>query len=692
MGSGSDKVKKLLEIAQRHIQQGERKEALRTYQKALKLDPENDQILERISTVEREIAAMDKFNKSRSNRVHSTGKAISSSGFVEDCIARSDEAYGAGDEVRALQELERANRHDPGNKSVQKKIRFVRRAMKVSSLANLVKTRLRSGDTAFAVENIRSIFKLWPSAPVLTELLKLAEEYGTPAADEKKAAPVVTTAPPKKPKKAKVVKPTAKKKAPSKRKPEAAAPAAKKKKKSVPTPVPVRSDRGNKKTFIYIVGAVALVVIVFGVIKLIGKPVPGPEIPEVIPAVPFTETIVVQGAENVSLTLDGTPLQPLSPGVFVLSDTLFTPRTILATADGYEAALLNPRYQEGQVSTDTLVLDTLGTTRVQVTLGYSMPEGADDPGPDAVSYLIDGEAIEGNIDSIFTGEHVFQVVLEGYRALPESLLITIPLDFEKNLNLLAAEQSQIALQLSTDTPGNASFYIDGTRIATGRRMTEVLPFGSYYLQIRMDGKVDWSVSINLDEEGYSRTVILEDEVLPGYLMVGPEPWSNVYVDGSLVGTTPFGGAELEPGTYTVRLSNPDFEDDVHTVEIVAEETTSIQFNAIPIEVVEVDTTEVVVEIPVDDLPISSPFPIQQALPVVPSQAEARGDIHGYITLSVDVGADGSVQSVSIVNDPLGLGCGQAAVDAVRNWVFSPAMQGDQPVEVTTNVQIRFDIE
>jgi len=45
-----------------------------------------------------------------------------------------------------------------------------------------------------------------------------------------------------------------------------------------------------------------------------------------------------------------------------------------------------------------------------------------------------------------------------------------------------------------------------------------------------------------------------------------------------------------------------------------------------------------------------------------------------------------------VNDPLGLGCGQAAQAAVRNWVYSPAMQGGEPVEVTTNVQVRFDIE
>jgi len=688
MGSGSDKVKRLLETAQRQIQQGERKEALRTYQKALDLDPENEQILERINSVEREIAAMDKFNKSRSNRVHSAGRTISSTGFVEECIARSDEAFEAGDEVRALQELERANRHDPGNKNVQKKIKFVRRAMKVSSLADLVRTRLKSGDIAFAVENLRRIFDLWPGAPVLDELMAMVEQQGEPGAARTEAAAVAVEAPAKK-----AGPPAAEKKKPRGEEVAAPKPAPPEDEKKRPAAVPIRSDRGKNRTMIYVIGVVALAVIVFGVIKLTSKGEPEPDIPEVIPAEPFTQTMIVQGPDNAVVSVDGTVLQPQSPGVYVLSDTVFTPRNIRISADGYETVTLNPRFEEGQVVTDTLTLDTLGTTVVQVSFGYQMPEGAEDPGPDAVSFLVDGEPIEGNVDSIYTGDHVFQASLEGYRAIPESVLVAVPMDFQQTLNLLAAEQSQITIQLGAETPGNASFYVDGNRVATGRRMSEVLPFGTYYIQVQMEGRTDWTASVNLGEDGYSRTINLEEEIQMGQLMVGPEPWSDVYVDGSLVGTTPFGGVELEPGNYTVRLSNPDFEDDVHSVEIVAGETTSIQYNAVPVateEPVE-DTTEVA-EIPTEDLPITSPFPISQTLPEIPSQARARGDLHDYVTLAVVVGADGSVQDVTIVNDPLGLGCGQAAVNAVRNWVFSPAMQGDQPVEVTTNVQVRFDID
>ena len=723
MGLGDDKVKKLLETARMQVQQGERREALRTYRKALKLDPDNQQILDRINALEREISAMDKFNKSRSTRVHPAGRNISSSGFVDDCIQRSDEASKAGDEVRALQELERAKRHDPDNKLVKKKIRFIKRSIKVNGLADLVRSNLKSNNPITALENIKHAFDIWPSAPVLGELLDLLEKYQPPAVlvEEKKPEagipveksaeakleeePVVTPIPiPAGPPDKKIEKPAADKKmkaakpVPDEKKKKAAKPAPDKKKKVVKPapdrkkkPVPLHEpEKGGKNRIYFIVGAVVLLaIIVFAVMKFTGGPATEPEVIEYIPPQPFTETIVVQGATDINVTLDGVHVRETSPGTFILSDTVFNERIIEISAAGFETVTMNPRFEEAQINADTLMLDSLGTSLVQITMGYTMPEGEDDPGLDAVLFLIDGEEIEGNVDSVQTGIHVFEAILDGYRVMPESILVDQTTDLEHNLNILAAEQSQITLQLSSDTPGNASFFIDGVRVATGRRMTEVLPFGSYYLQVTMDEREEWGASINLGQDGYNRTITLAELILPGQLMVGPEPWSDVYVDGVHVGTTPFGGVELEPGTYTVRLSNPDFENDVHTVEITAGETSAIQFNAVAIASVVEDTVEVE---PVEDLPISSPFAIQQTPPSIPSQARARGDLHDYVTLAVLVGADGLVKDVSIVNDPLGLGCGQAAVDAVRTWVFSPAMQGSQPVEVTTNVSVRFDIE
>ncbi len=698
MGSGAEKVKKLLETARMQIQQGKRKAALETYRKALELDPNNHQIMDRMNIVEREIVAMEKFNKSRSSRTHAAGRNISSSSFVDDCIKRSDEALGADDAVRALQELERAKRHDPDNDLVKKKISFVRRSIKVDDLADLVRGRFKAGDPVIAVENIRRIFDMWSGASVLEELLNLAEGYKDVVAEKEEViaaeAPAVSKV--EKKKKVAAVPPSeiVRKKPPAKKAKEKKPEKKREEKKKKPVAATAAKAGGDKQKKLFaIVGAVAAVIIIFVVIMVFGGKESEPEIIEAIPVQPFTETVVIQGVEDIGMMLDGVSVEEGVAGIFILSDTIFTERTVTISAPGFETLTWNPVFEEGQIGTDTLVLDSLGFSTLRVSFSYEMPEGEDDPGAEAVSFMVDGEIIEGSIDSILTGEHVFQAVLTGYRTMPESVLVVNPIDLNQTLNILASEQSQITVQLASDTPGNASFYIDGNRVATGRRMTQVLPFGSYRMVVQMENREDFAMTINLDEEGYSRTVSLAEIAETGQLNVGPEPWSNVFVDGTHVGTTPFGGVELEPGTYTVRLSNPDFQDDTHTVEIVAGETASIQYNAVAVEVTEevAPDTAIVTE-PVEELPISSPFAIQQTAPAVPSMARARGDLHGYVTLSVVVGTDGSVKNVTIVSDPLGLGCGQAALEAVSNWVFSPAMQGDQPVEVTTNVSVRFDIE
>jgi hypothetical protein len=45
---------------------------------------------------------------------------------------------------------------------------------------------------------------------------------------------------------------------------------------------------------------------------------------------------------------------------------------------------------------------------------------------------------------------------------------------------------------------------------------------------------------------------------PGTLRINSRPWSQVYVDGRLVGTTPQMGIEVQPGSHSVRLLNAEF--------------------------------------------------------------------------------------------------------------------------------------
>jgi len=61
----------------------------------------------------------------------------------------------------------------------------------------------------------------------------------------------------------------------------------------------------------------------------------------------------------------------------------------------------------------------------------------------------------------------------------------------------------------------------------------------------------------------------------------------------------------------------------------------------------------------------------------PAEAKELG-VEGIVVLKIHVGADGSVKDVKVVTG-LGHGLDEAAVKAVKEFLFDPAMKGDKPV-------------
>jgi thioredoxin-like negative regulator of GroEL len=145
MSASEERVHDLLRAARRLMESGDRDQALRTLHKALDTDPDNSEVREEIQSIEREIAAMKVFKKTRSARAHAPEEATvpASGGFVDECIRRSQEAIDSGDEIRALQELERARRQDSENDEINRRIKVVKRSIKANNLADLGLTRLR---------------------------------------------------------------------------------------------------------------------------------------------------------------------------------------------------------------------------------------------------------------------------------------------------------------------------------------------------------------------------------------------------------------------------------------------------------------------------------------------------------------------------------------------------------------------
>ena len=59
-------------------------------------------------------------------------------------------------------------------------------------------------------------------------------------------------------------------------------------------------------------------------------------------------------------------------------------------------------------------------------------------------------------------------------------------------------------------------------------------------------------------------------------------------------------------------------------------------------------------------------------------------------LSVLIGKDGTAKQVDVVSGPAMLR--QAALDAVRQWVFRPTMLNGAPVEALTQTEVNFTLQ
>jgi len=81
-----------------------------------------------------------------------------------------------------------------------------------------------------------------------------------------------------------------------------------------------------------------------------------------------------------------------------------------------------------------------------------------------------------------------------------------------------------------------------------------------------------------------------------------------------------------------------------------------------------------------------PVPVTTVEPKYPEFAREAG-IQGKVVLHVLVGKDGRVKNVKVAKGVTGLN--EAAMDAVKRWVFKPALSNNKPVAVWVEVPIDF---
>jgi TonB family protein len=80
--------------------------------------------------------------------------------------------------------------------------------------------------------------------------------------------------------------------------------------------------------------------------------------------------------------------------------------------------------------------------------------------------------------------------------------------------------------------------------------------------------------------------------------------------------------------------------------------------------------------------------IRKVVPVYPTEAKSAG-IQGVVQLGVILAEDGTVAEITVLDGPDALA--QAAIDAVRQWVYRPTLLNGRPVQVETTVSVNFTL-
>ena len=80
--------------------------------------------------------------------------------------------------------------------------------------------------------------------------------------------------------------------------------------------------------------------------------------------------------------------------------------------------------------------------------------------------------------------------------------------------------------------------------------------------------------------------------------------------------------------------------------------------------------------------------VNKVQPVYPALAR-QARIEGVVRLHAIIGKDGSIEQLEVISGHRLLQ--QAALDAVRQWVYQPTLLEGKPVEVDTTIDVAFQL-
>jgi serine/threonine protein kinase len=133
-------------------------------------------------------------------------------------------------------------------------------------------------------------------------------------------------------------------------------------------------------------------------------------------------------------------------------------------------------------------------------------------------------------------------------------------------------------------PSDADFSIDGERVSSQEIADgKPLPTGAHTIVASKTGYTPVQQSIQIEENATSNMSIALNKKEPGngFLHVYSFPWSNIFLDGTMIGTTPTPSpVSLSEGDHVLRLERDGFLPHTETVTIKNGEVARVQIDLI----------------------------------------------------------------------------------------------------------------
>ena len=86
--------------------------------------------------------------------------------------------------------------------------------------------------------------------------------------------------------------------------------------------------------------------------------------------------------------------------------------------------------------------------------------------------------------------------------------------------------------------------------------------------------------------------------------------------------------------------------------------------------------------------VSQGLLIKSVAPVYPPLARQMR-VQGSVELMANIGKDGSITGIQLLSGDSVLA--RAAIDAVKQWKYKPYLLNDQPVEIQTQITVKFKL-